>query len=77
MANTLNEFRDGASLPANSFGVTFIDWLDLSRSMPCACLGIILRYCSESGAKPQMIYQRRLIIALVINTFARLTDAQL
>jgi len=28
VANTLNSFRGGASLLANSFGVGFIDWLD-------------------------------------------------
>jgi len=29
VANTLNLFRNGASLLANSFGVGFIDWLGL------------------------------------------------
>jgi len=29
MANTLKLSRNGASLLANSFGVGFIDWLDL------------------------------------------------
>ena len=30
VANTLNLFRNGASLLANAFGVGFIDWLDHS-----------------------------------------------
>ena len=31
VANTLNAFRNGASLLANAFGVGFIDWLGSSE----------------------------------------------
>ncbi len=34
VANTLNSFRNGASLLANTFGVGFVDWLGIW----CDCL---------------------------------------
>src|SRR5437763_5127942 len=40
VANTLNSFRDGASLLANAFGVGFIDWLE-------GWVGFILRFSNQ------------------------------
>ena len=47
MANTLNSFRNGASLLAKAFGVGFIDWLDEAgrTTDEAAALGEVL----ESG----------------------------
>jgi hypothetical protein len=37
MANTLNLYRNGASLLANAFGVGFIDWLDVTTFFYRTC----------------------------------------
>jgi hypothetical protein len=60
VANTLNLFRNGASLLANSFGVAFIDWLGLKA--PIVANGYFIIWSAATGKPVYHCFELRSLV---------------